>query len=105
MMYRGTLCGLAGCDMPATHLVRLLLPRPLAPRDSRMPMEILVSAETCEAHADKAAFVSLIKDANLVERVQAFARNAGQPPLDMSRAVVRKIAKEDGDALQFVNRQ
>lgn len=105
MIFCGTLCGVRDCDQVATHLVRLLVPRLGAPRDTRMPMDVLVSAETCEAHADKAAFSAIIKDAGIIEHVQTFLRQAGEPPADISRAVVRKIEKKDGDALQFINRR
>lgn len=103
-VYRGTLCGWRDCNAVATHFVRLLAPKHGVPFDKRVPMDVLISAEACEAHADKAAFVEAVKRADLVGEVQRFCQIQGIAPVDIRHAVVRLIRKDDGDHFQYPSR-
>jgi hypothetical protein len=103
-VYRGTLCGRRGCQSVATHFLRLLVPRHGAPYDRRVPMDLLVSAEVCAAHADKAAFAAELKAAGVVDQVQNFCRAGAIAPVDIGRAVVRLVSKDDGDFFQYPSR-
>jgi hypothetical protein len=100
-VYRGTLCGWQGCEAEATHFLRVLAPKHGAPLNRAVPMDVLISAEVCEAHADKQAFAAEVKEAGLIDQVQAFCRAAGIAPVNMRYAVVRLIRKEDGDFAQY----
>lgn len=103
-VYRGTLCGSRDCQNVATHFVRLLVPSHGVPFDKRVPMDVLISAEVCEAHADKTAFADDIKSADLVGLVQRVCQARGMPPVDMRHAVVRLVRKDDGDFYQYPSR-
>lgn len=103
-VYRGTLCGWRDCHQVATHFVRLLVPKNGVPYDKRVPLDVLISAEVCEAHADKAAFAEDIRSAGLVDQVQELCRAGGLAPVDIGHAVVRLVRKDDGDFYQYPSR-
>lgn len=101
--YRGTLCGFAECQAPATVVLALLVPPHGVPFDAKRPLEILAASEACAAHADHKHFALVLKRGKIVERVQAVLQAQRMPPLDMRKAVVRRIAKTDIDQPQYAS--
>lgn len=104
ILYRDTLCAWRDCPNLATHLLRVLVPPNGAPLDRRKPLDVLISVEVCSYHADQREFSAAVKAGGLIDQVQAFCREQGLAPVDMARAVVRLIRKEDGDFQQYPSR-